>query len=257
MRFKLYLEYDGTQYSGWQINPSQKTVQGELLKAAQTVFRAENIEVYGAGRTDAGVHAMNQVAHLDVKTTLIPDHIRQKLNDELPADINILKVEATTPTFHARHDAKARSYTYHIAKRRTAFGKRYAWWVKEKLDVKAMQTAAQLLVGFHDFQSFSDNTPEEKSTMVEIKLLQIVEKGSLLTIHIVGSHFLWKMVRRIVGVLVEIGKGKMTVDTLKGYLKNNSHEPAQYTAPAHALFLEKIYYENEKITPNYQTFFGI
>ncbi|MGH2569091.1 MAG: tRNA pseudouridine(38-40) synthase TruA, partial [Bacteroidota bacterium] len=127
-RFKLTLEYEGTRYSGWQIQKNARTVQGEFVQAIHKVFRTNEFEFHGSGRTDAGVHALMQVAHLDVKTVLAPEIIRMKLNDELPADINILEIEKAAPTFHARHDAVARRYLYQVSRRRTAFGKRFVWW---------------------------------------------------------------------------------------------------------------------------------
>ena len=126
----------------------------------------------------------------------------------LPPDINILEVEKTNQKFHARHDAKSRSYLYQISKRRTAFGKKYVWWIKDKLDFKKMESASKLFVGMNDFSSFSDDDPDEKSTKVLIDDIQIKEDGDLILIRIIGSHFIWKMVRRIVGVLVEVGRGK-------------------------------------------------
>ncbi len=258
MRFKISLEYEGTKYSGWQIQKGLPTVQGELLNAAKKLFPNEkNIEFYGAGRTDAGVHAINQVAHLEVTTSLIPEHIRQKLNDELPNDINILKVEKTTAEFHARHDAKARSYIYQVSRRRSAFGKKFTWWVKDSLDVKKMQTAAALFAGLKDFQSFSDDTPEEKSTKVELMFIDIYEEGNLVIFHIVGSHFLWKMVRRIVGVLIEVGRGKMKDEDIKQLFSSYSNEPAKLTVPPTGLFLERVYYGTEKIKHDFQRFMRI
>jgi tRNA pseudouridine38-40 synthase len=247
MRFKVHIEYEGTKYNGWQLQKGQPTIQGELIKAATKVFKTENLEFYGAGRTDAGVHAVGQVAHLEVQTTLITDHIRQKMNEELPADINILKVEKAEADFHARHDAKARSYIYQISKRRTALGRKYAWWIGEKLDIKKMKEAATLFAGMHDFQSFADDTPEEKSTKVSLSFVDIYEEGGVITIHVVGSHFLWKMVRRMVGVLVEVGKGKLETSQVSQFLKTKSAEPARMTAPAIGLFLERIYYGEERI----------
>lgn len=129
-RFRLYIEYEGTRYSGWQIQQNARTVQGEISAAVKSIFKTGNFELYGSGRTDAGVHALLQTAHLDVKTMLAPEIIRMKLNDELPADINILEAEKAPASFHARHDAIARSYLYQISRRRTAFGKRYVWWIK-------------------------------------------------------------------------------------------------------------------------------
>ena len=168
-RFKLYIEFDGTRYSGWQMQKNAKSVQGKLLEAAEKIFKGERADVQGSGRTDAGVHAICQTAHLEVNTMLAPEIIRMKLNDELPADINILEVEKAHPKFHARHDAKKRSYIYQISTRRSAFGKPYVWWIKDKLDFTKMQNAAKQFVGMYDFISFADKDETEKSTKVFIE----------------------------------------------------------------------------------------
>src|SRR5215218_9708477 len=141
-RFKLTIEYAGTKYSGWQIQKNARTVQGEIDAAVRTVTGRKDFELYGSGRTDAGVHALAQVAHLDVSTTLPAEPLRRRVNDELPADINILSVVQVPHRFHARHDAVARRYLYQIARRRTAFAKNYVWWVKEPLDAAAMRAGA-------------------------------------------------------------------------------------------------------------------
>ncbi|MEO8399034.1 MAG: tRNA pseudouridine synthase A [Ignavibacteriaceae bacterium] len=168
-RFKLYIEYEGTRYSGWQIQKNAKTVQGNIHFAIEKIFFTKNFEFKGSGRTDSGVHALFQVAHLDLKTMLAPEIIKMKLNDSLPYDINILEVEKVNPKFHARHDAVSRVYIYQISRRRTAFGKNYVWWIKDKLDFNKMQRAAKYLEGMHDFVSFSDDDSEEKSTKVLIE----------------------------------------------------------------------------------------
>ena len=244
-RFKVYLEYEGTRYSGWQIQKNARTVQGEIVEAARTVFQTAEIEIYGSGRTDAGVHAIEQVAHLDVKTILAPEIIRLKLNDELPADINIIEIEKTSNAFHARHDAIARSYLYQISQRRTAFGKRYVWWVKDRLDVTTMVRVSQIFAGMKDFQSFTDDDPEEKSTRVQIEEITLEKKGDLILIRIVGSHFLWKLVRRIVGVLVEAGRGNLAPEQVHRFLNEASSEPGTFTAPPSGLFLERVYYKGD------------
>ncbi len=242
----MYLEYEGTRYSGWQVQKNARTVQGALLDVAREVFDTSEVEIYGSGRTDAGVHALMQVAHLDVKTMLAPEIIRMKLNDGLPADINILEVEKSSPKFHARHDAVGRSYLYQISRRRTAFGKRYVWWIKDELIVARMEAAARLFVGLKDLRSFTSDDPEEKSTKVQIEEIMIKEEGDLILIRVRGSHFLWKMTRQIVGVLAEVGRGKMPLDEVKHYLRVTSDEPAKYTAPPSGLFLERVYYGGEK-----------
>jgi tRNA pseudouridine38-40 synthase len=246
VRYKLTIEYAGTRYSGWQIQKNAKTVQGELARVVQDATGDRDFELYGSGRTDAGVHALAQVAHLDVRTTLPPDTLRRRLNDGLPADINVLKVETVRHRFHARHDAVARSYVYHIARRRTAFAKPFVWWVKEDLDVARMREAAARFVGMHDFAAFSDDAPDEKSTQVLVDTFELYEDGDLLLVHVEGSHFIWKMVRRLVGVLVEVGRGGMRVDEAVALLKGSSGLPARLTAPASGLFLERVYYEGDR-----------
>lgn len=242
-KFKMTLEYDGSRYAGWQLQKNDRSIQGELLDAAAKVFGNQPIEVYGAGRTDAGVHARGQVAHLEVpETRLTLDQIRIGLNDVLPHDINILRVEKAHPKFHARHDARSRSYTYQISKRRDAFGKKYVWWVRDTLNVSAMQEAAARLEGFHDFRSFGAIEKEGQSTLVDLDRVEIREDADRIYLHITGSHFLWKMVRRMVGVLVEVGRGNMTGQDVEMFLKSNSREPAKYTAPPSGLFLEQIDY---------------
>src|ERR1700694_4602793 len=151
--FRLLVEYDGSRFSGWQEQINARTVQGELKLAAQELLRAE-VEIQGSGRTDAGVHALGQVAHLKLRgqpTRLAAPQILRELNDRLPASIAILEVAEAPPRFHARHDAVARAYFYQISTRKTALAKRYVWWVKEALDVPRMQQAAALIPGRHDF----------------------------------------------------------------------------------------------------------
>jgi tRNA pseudouridine38-40 synthase len=245
-RFKVYLEYEGTRYRGWQFQKNVRTVQGELLKAAGAVFKTESVEFYGSGRTDAGVHALLQVAHLDVHTVLAPEIIKIKLNDELPHDISIIEVERASDGFHARHDAVARSYLYQIARRRTAFGKRFVWWIKDPLDIAEIRKAAALFVGMKDFKSFTAAEPDEQSTKVLIDECLIEEAGELILIRITGSHFIWKMVRQVVGVLAEVGRGKMRASVVENLLHTHSAVPARLTAPPSGLFLERVYYEGDR-----------
>ena len=241
-RFKLLIEYAGTRYSGWQIQKNARTVQGEIDRAIREAFRPREFELYGSGRTDAGVHAIAQIAHLDIYTAATPEQLRRKLNDELPADINIIAVDKVPHRFHARHDAVARSYVYQISRRRTAFGKPFVWWIKEPLDVGAMREAAGLFVGMNDFRGFTDDDAEVKSTLVHVEGLEIAEAGPLILIRVRGSHFLWKMVRRIVGVLAAVGRREIAPrDAISADL-----DVAALTAPAAGLFLEGVYYAGDR-----------
>jgi len=246
-RFKLYIEYEGTRYSGWQKQENAKTIQGSIIKAAIDVFGDDFKDLQGSGRTDSGVHAICQAAHLDAKTMLAPEIIKMKLNDLLPHDINILEVEKTSKEFHARHDAKSRSYLYQISRRRTAFGKNFVWWIKDELDFKKMESAAKLFLGMNNFASFSDDDPQDKSTKVLIDDIQLKEEGDLILIRIIGSHFIWKMVRRIVGILAEVGRGKKSEKDILYYLNNKTNEPAKFTAPPSGLFLETVTYSSDTI----------
>jgi tRNA pseudouridine38-40 synthase len=258
-RFKLTIEYAGTRYSGWQIQKNAKTVQGEIDRAVRTVTIRKDFELYGSGRTDAGVHALAQVAHLDVSTLLPAETLRRRLNDELPADINILSAVQVPHRFHARHDAVARRYLYQLARRRTAFAKAYVWWVKEAMDADRMRDAGRPFVGMRDFRSFAaadarddEDTPSavapatrDKSTLVLVDRLDIVEDGDLVLVAVEGSHFLWKMVRRMVGVLVEVGRGALEPGAVAAFLAEGSAAPARLTAPPSGLFLERVYYKGD------------
>jgi tRNA pseudouridine38-40 synthase len=249
MRFKLTIEYAGTRFSGWQIQKNARTVQGEIDRAVRTVTRRKDFELYGSGRTDAGVHAAAQVAHLDVVTSLPPDSLRRGINEELPADINILHAAPVPHRFHARHDAVARRYLYQIARRRTAFAKAYVWWVKDPIDVGPMRDAARAFVGMRDFQSFAQrddvDASDRPSTLVLVDRLDILEAGGLVLVGIEGSHFLWKMVRRMVGVLVEVGRGTLEATAAAAFLTESSEAPARLTAPASGLFLERVSYPGD------------
>jgi tRNA pseudouridine38-40 synthase len=244
-RFKLVIEYAGTRYSGWQIQKNARTVQGEIDRAVRDVTNRREFELYGSGRTDAGVHALAQVAHLDVYTTLAPEPLRIRINDALPADIHVRAIEKVPHRFHARHDAVSRSYLYQISRRRTAFFKPYVWWIRETLDVARMRAAAAAFVGMKNFESFTDDEPAEKSTVVLVDRVEIAERDALVLIRIVGSHFLWRMVRRVVGVLAAVGRGELSIDRAAGFIAERSAAPAAMTAPASGLFLEGVYYDEQ------------
>jgi tRNA pseudouridine38-40 synthase len=247
--WKLEIEYEGTRYRGWQMQHNAKTVQGELMDVSRQLFSSK-VDIHGAGRTDAGVHALRQVAHLkvpDLKTNLTPRQIQHGLNDLLPHDINILKVQNAADDFHARHDAVARYYLYQISTRRTAFGKSLVWWIKDTLDAKAMQAAAEMLVGRHDFRSFCEvEEGKKQSTIVKVERAEVFTDGDLICFRIGASHFLWKMARRVLGMLVEIGRGNLSYDGFERLLKFQSDAAAKFTAPPSGLYLEKVLYKGDK-----------
>jgi tRNA pseudouridine38-40 synthase len=245
-RYRLAIEYAGTRYSGWQVQTNARTVQGELLRAVREATGVAEPELQGSGRTDAGVHARQQVAHVDLPKAVSPELLRRQMNDVLPADINVLAIEPVPHRFHARRDPVSRSYVYQVARRRTVFAKPFVWWVKDDLDVRAMREAAGAFVGMHDFRSFTDSDPDEVSTDVLLDAIEVKEEGALILVRVTGSHFVWKMVRRLVGVLVEVGRGRLTVEEAEGFLAEKSPAPARLTAPASGLFLERVVYPGEQ-----------
>ncbi|MBS1913769.1 MAG: tRNA pseudouridine(38-40) synthase TruA [Bacteroidetes bacterium] len=244
-RYKLLIEYDGTRYSGWQVQQGARTIQGALIAAARDAF-GDVGEFTGSGRTDAGVHALAQVAHVDLRENRPLDRLVYGFNDNLPADINVVAVAPVDRRFHARHDAAGRSYTYQISTRRTAFGKPFVWWVKDTLNVGAMRRAALAAPGMHDYRDFTDMLPDEGSMSVLVESLEIAEHGDLILIRVRASHFLRKMVRRIVGTLVEIGRGDLPVDAIAGALEQPGLVPMNNTAPPSGLFLDQVIYRGER-----------
>lgn len=243
-RYRVDLEYMGTRYSGWQFQTNARTVAGEIMEAIHRATGQRVIEVYGSGRTDAGVHAIHQVAHIDLARPVDPDELLRMVNDELPGDINLLKIELAPEGFHARHSATARTYLYRISRRRSAFDKPVVWWVRDPLDVAAMAQAAKSLCGLHDFSAFSQADPSkpDESTKVKVEAVDVYEEGPNIFIRIQGSHFLWKMVRRIVGVLVEVGRGKLSVSDVAKIMAASGASVAEFTAPPSGLALEKVTY---------------
>jgi tRNA pseudouridine38-40 synthase len=249
-RFKLLIEYAGTRYSGWQIQKNARTVQGEIDRAIREGTKRREFELYGAGRTDAGVHALAQVAHLELYTDLAPEILRRRINDGLPPDIHIRGIVKAPHRFHARHDAVERSYLYQISTRRTAFGKPFVWWVREPLALETMREAAAAFVGMRNFEAFTADDPEEKSTRVLVEAVEIEEQGALILVRIRGSHFLWKMVRRMVGVLAAVGRAEIPAVEAAAFLDPVSTAGARATAaalaaPAAGLFLESVRYQGD------------
>jgi len=247
--FRMTLEYDGSRFSGWQEQINARTVQGDLKQAIQELLRTDDIELQGAGRTDAGVHAVGQVAHLKIRkrAELSPQDMLRRLNEELPSGIAVLDFAEAPPRFHARHDAKSRAYFYQISTRKTALSKRFVWWVKEPLNVPRMQQAAALIPGRHDFTAFRAVDPSKPgdSNIVVVDSAEVSTDDNLVVFRIEASHFLWKMVRRLAGTLVKVGIGEVSVEEFGALLKGRKNprlDIAAWTAPASGLFLEGVRY---------------
>jgi len=261
--WKVTLEYDGTRYHGWQEQQNARTVAGMVRKAA-TDLLGGSVHLGGSGRTDSGVHALAQVAHLKAGRRLQASLIRQGLNDLLPADINVLKAEDAESTFDARRDAKARYYLYQISTRRTAFAKQYVWWVKSRLDLDRISRSLAALKGTHDFAPFCEQRPDQRSSTVEVKQAEMAVDGDLILLRFGARYFLWKMVRRVVGMLVEVGRGRVEVEEFQSLLliargrekrdrerlvTDGRLSVAAHTAPPSGLFLEQVVYDERRDLP--------
>lgn len=247
--YRLDLEYEGTRYHGWQEQKNARSVAGELRRAVEEAGAVIR-ELGGSGRTDAGVHALAQVAHLRLTADVDPEAFRRAVNDGLPADIHVLSLTPAADRFHSRHDAVSRSYLYQISRRRTALAKRWVWWVKRSLDERRMAEAAALLAGKHDFRLFCERPSEQPSTLVVVERAEVVADGALILVRLTASHFLWKMVRRVVGTLVKIGSGELDRKGYEDLLKARTPTsgkglPAEWTAPPSGLFLERVLYKGD------------
>jgi len=250
--YRLTVEYEGTRYRGWQEQQNARSVAGELRRAIVEVA-GEVKDLGGSGRTDAGVHALAQVAHLRLPRAVEPEPFRRAVNDRLPPDIHLLAVAPAAASFHARHDAVSRSYLYQVSRRRTALAKRFVWWVKDPLDAGRMGEAAAGLAGRHDFRLFCERPGEQPSTLVVVESAEIVSAGALVLVRLTASHFLWKMVRRVVGALVRLGSGRLAPDDfaalVDGRAPRGAGLPAEWTAPPSGLFLERVRYAGDPPLP--------
>jgi tRNA pseudouridine38-40 synthase len=242
---KLTLSYDGTRFVGWQRQASGASIQG-LLEAALGRFEGAPVTVHGAGRTDAGVHALGQVASAQVTCRHAVDALLRGLNASLPPEVRVIAVEEAPPDFHARFSARSKTYRYLLrnAPIVSPFERAYVWHVPEPLDVEAMRTAAAVLVGTHDFAAFGSAGSETKDTVRTIAWsdVQLRDAEGLLAYEVAGTGFLRHMVRAIVGTLVEIGRGRRPASSMSALVAGRSRADAGATAPAHGLFLVRVDY---------------
>ena len=241
-RIGLVVAYDGTNYCGWQTQPNGITVQGVLNETLSELL-GEKIETIGASRTDAGVHAMGNVAVFDTDTRIPGEKISYALNQRLPEDIRIVKVELAKNGFHARKSAKGKKYEYYIDCREKpdVFSRRYCYHYPEKLDIEAMRDATRYLIGPKNFTSFTDDK-ECKDPVRKITNIKIVRSGEKVRITYYGTGFLYHMVRILTGTLLEIGAGKRDASMLPVVIAAEDRSLAGFLAPARGLFLRKVYY---------------
>jgi tRNA pseudouridine38-40 synthase len=241
---KLLIEYDGTNYQGWQVQAKGPTIQG-MLEEKLSRLTGERIHLIGSGRTDSGVHALGQVAHFETQSQMNIRTIQRALNSLLPPDIVIQKVEEVDEGFHARKHVKSKVYEYRILNRnlRSAFHRGYVWYIPQKLNLMEMKKATQGLIGEHDFSSFrSVGTPTRTAVRRVIRAEWKRGRDGIIRFEIEANGFLKQMVRSIIGTLVEIGKGKMKAADLRKILNSKDRKEAGPTAPAQGLFLKEVKY---------------
>lgn len=244
MNYKLIIQYDGTRYDGWQRQGNtENTIQGRIEEVLSRMVQAP-VEVQGAGRTDAGVHALGQVASVYLDTDASEDEICRYLNQYLPEDIGVVEVRQAADRFHARLNASGKVYRYRIGigAYKNVFERKYYYPLGKELDVAGMREAAALLVGEHDFKSFCSNKRMKKSTVRRLRRIDIREKAGEIEITYEGDGFLYNMVRILTGTLIEVGQGKRCPDSMKEILVGRNRKLAGYTAPARGLILAEVKY---------------
>lgn len=257
--YRLLLEYDGSRYHGWQKQGEHQSAMGvrTVTGALERVLREGGYRVLalaGAGRTDAGVHAAGQVAHLHLAGGKAPAalELRRRLDEGLPADIAVRALLPCSPAFHARHDALERSYLYQLSLRRSAFAKPYLWWVKGRLDLAALEAAWKLFEGSHDMTAFADLEPGEDARC-QIRSCEFVREGSLILLRVTARHFLRRQARRLVGAAVLCGLARERPETLARDLQKATPQAtlhwAENAAPAAGLFLERVRYSGDPDQP--------
>jgi tRNA pseudouridine38-40 synthase len=248
-RYFIYLSYDGTNYCGWQLQPNAITVQQKIEDALSTLLR-ERIAITGAGRTDTGVHASLMVAHFNAEEIPDPAQLAFKLNSLLPRDIAIDRIIEVSPDAHARFSARARTYHYYTTTVKSPFNHRYAYRLYVDLDYEAMNRAALLLHEYLDFTSFSKLHTDVKTNICHIRHALWTDEGnSTWRFTITADRFLRNMVRAIVGTLIEVGRGRLSIDGFREIIEAKDRSRAGSSAPPYALFLHHIEYDDKAIIP--------
>ncbi len=242
-RYFIHLAYKGTNYHGWQIQPNAVTIQQTLNEALSVILR-EDINLVGAGRTDAGVHASSFYAHFDLNPGQIIDtnHLVFKLNCYLPRDIAIYNIYPVSGNAHARFDAISRTYRYYMFTRKNPFNTDTSYYLFKKVNIEKMNEACSLLKSYKDFTSFSKRSTETKTNLCDIYKAGWIKKGDKLTFTIEANRFLRNMVRALVGTMIEIGEGKLSLEDFINIIEEKDRTRASYSIPANGLFLTDIKY---------------
>ena len=243
MKIRITLEYDGSNYSGWQLQAGQDSIQARLEEVLERIF-SQKIRVHGSGRTDAGVHALGQVAAFEIPRRFEPADLKRAMNALLPPDIAIVETAAASGAFDPRRDARLRAYEYRVLNqdRRSAFDFRYAWLVPAPLDLAAMNAAARLFIGEHDFAAFRSLGSEEKTTLRRVYVSEWSRDGKRLVYRVEASSFMRHMVRTMVGTMVEAGRGKLAPSQVTALIESRDRARAPASAPPCGLFLVEVRY---------------
>jgi len=241
---KIVIEYDGTKYKGWQrLGDSDNTIQHKI-ETVLSKMAGENIEITASGRTDAGVHATNQVANFRTESTMPTHKMRSYCYEYLPEDIVVKSVEEVDLNFHARYNAKVKKYVYNICnnKAHNVFNRKYEYHIPQPLNIEKMRKASEFLIGEHDFQSFTTLKTKKKSTIRDIYTINIVSEDGNIEISIQGNGFMKNMVRLIVGTLIEVGLGERPAEGINDILDKRERKYSGHIAPAKGLFLDEVNY---------------
>lgn len=242
--YKLTIAYDGKEYGGWQVQPNSVGIQTLIQKALETVLR-EKIDLTGAGRTDSGVHALGQTAHIKTEQKLDLPKLLYSLNSLLPADIRVLDIAMQSDDFHARYSAIGKVYKYQIDTVYDPFNRLYSWYVGYKMDLDLMQRALNKMIGKHDFKGFANESHSGSAAHDSIRTItraELVQKGSELSIWFEGDGFLYKMVRNLVGTAVDIARGQLPIETIDTVFETLDRSKAGQAAPPHGLTLMQVVY---------------
>lgn len=240
-RLRLDLQYDGTEFCGWQIQPNGLSIQEELEQHLTKLNGQKAVQVVGCGRTDAGVHAMHYVAHCDFDSTDL-EALKYKLNSMLHQAVSIIKISEIHPQFHARFDATKRTYRYFINKRKNPFNNQYAHYTRKTLDVQAMNQAAHQLLGHQDFESFAKHHSDVSNHFCEVYAAFWTETEDQYVFEISANRFLRNMVRAIVGTLLEVGLSKIPPEAIQEIIAKKNRGDAGSSVPGKGLFLWEIVY---------------
>jgi tRNA pseudouridine38-40 synthase len=254
--YKLTLAYDGTHYSGWQIQPNAPSIQQHLQEALGSLIRGEHVAIIGSGRTDAGVHALNQIAHFKTAHDFDPNRLLLAFNGLLPCDIRVKKVETAPLQFHSQYSAIGKEYHYHLFLERVMdpFRRLYCWHVRRRLDLSLLKQTATLFIGKHDFTSFANEAHIGSAARNPIRTLyrlEVCPTDGGIRLEFEGDGFLYKMVRNIVGTLVDVASQRLTLAEVSAIFEAKDRSQASCAAPPQGLFLVRVTYSDDHLSPSY------